>query len=271
MSTSYKTKLSSSRRILGICLCALLTAFSALSSQAALADGGPPMVTDDPGTPGDGRFEINLATLVNRSANATSYELPLVDINYGVGERLQLKVETPYAMLKDANGRATGLGNTLVGVKWRFWDSGEEGFKLSTYPQVQLNSVAPSSKTKGLADPGTNVLLPLQFQKGFGDWDITADLGRWQRVAELDSTWLAGVVLGHKLHANDQIMFEVHTERADGTHHAETLVNLGTHLEINPHVTLLLSLGRDISNTLTPFSQFFCYAGLQIHIATKSP
>ena len=28
---------------------------------AALAQGGPPFLTDDPGTPGDGRWEINLA------------------------------------------------------------------------------------------------------------------------------------------------------------------------------------------------------------------
>ena len=32
---------------------------------AARAQGGPPLVTDDPDTPGDGHWEINLAAIAN--------------------------------------------------------------------------------------------------------------------------------------------------------------------------------------------------------------
>ncbi len=48
---------------------------------SAVAGGGPPMLADDPGTPGDGRWEINLAALVNHSAVQTVRQLPLVDLN----------------------------------------------------------------------------------------------------------------------------------------------------------------------------------------------
>ena len=42
---------------------ALLVAVAscALGASEALGQGGPPMITDDPGTPGNGKWEINLA------------------------------------------------------------------------------------------------------------------------------------------------------------------------------------------------------------------
>lgn len=248
----------------------LVTIFSVTGMKSARADGGPPMVTDDPGTPGDARFEINLATLINHATNSSLYQLPLLDINYGVGDRLQLKIESPFDVLSDSGHRSTDMSNVLVGVKWRFWDDGEDGLKVSIYPQVEFKPLTPQSIDKGIADPGTNVYLPMEFQKGFGEWDITADLGRWHRIAELDSTWSSGIVLGHKLHEEDQLMIEVHTERADHSHVSETLVNIGTHLELSPRLTLLLSAGRDLTNDLSPFSRFFCYIGAQIHLSVKA-
>jgi len=46
------------------------------------------MVTDDPCTPGNGNWEINLAWLGERSAAETAQDVPLLDMNYGVGERV---------------------------------------------------------------------------------------------------------------------------------------------------------------------------------------
>jgi len=34
-----------------------------MASACAHAQGGPPMLTDDPGTPGDGKWEVNIAVL----------------------------------------------------------------------------------------------------------------------------------------------------------------------------------------------------------------
>ena len=62
---------------------ALLCACLALAALQAHAQGGPPMLTDDPGTPGDGHWEINIATLSDHSGDTWTYALPLLDINYG--------------------------------------------------------------------------------------------------------------------------------------------------------------------------------------------
>jgi len=61
----------------------------------AQGQGGPPMVTDDPGTPGGGHWEINLAWTGEHSSGETTQDAPLLDLNYGVGDRLQVKYEVP--------------------------------------------------------------------------------------------------------------------------------------------------------------------------------
>src|SRR6516225_11447901 len=63
---------------------------------SALGQGGPPMLTDDPDTPGPSFWEINLAGIAKRTQAERRYEAPTVDINYGVGERIQLKFEIPW-------------------------------------------------------------------------------------------------------------------------------------------------------------------------------
>lgn len=46
----------------------ILALILGLTAHQTRAQGGPPMITDDPGTPGSGRFEINLAVALEASA-----------------------------------------------------------------------------------------------------------------------------------------------------------------------------------------------------------
>jgi hypothetical protein len=72
----------------------------ALWPGAASAQGGPPLMTDDPDTPGPGYWEINLAVLLQKSHGEQRLDLPRLDVNYGVGERIQLKFEMPWVDLQ---------------------------------------------------------------------------------------------------------------------------------------------------------------------------
>src|SRR5215204_4515509 len=85
----------------GRLLIALAGLFPALSGSTAHAQGGPPLITDDPGTPGDGNWEVNLAVTYERLRDERVVEAPLLDVNYGVGKRLQLKVEVPFLWQDD--------------------------------------------------------------------------------------------------------------------------------------------------------------------------
>src|SRR5205809_23251 len=92
-----------------------------LSDAEQAASPVPTLITDDPDTPGPGYWEINLAALLEKTRAQRHVEVPRVDLNYGVGRRIQVKFEMPWVALLDKEQRTeTGAGNATVGVKWRF-------------------------------------------------------------------------------------------------------------------------------------------------------
>src|SRR5881394_3093555 len=112
--------------VLGIVLTALL----ALVPGRAIAQGGPPMITDDPDTPGPGYWELNVNALLEKTHRGRTMELPRVDLNYGVGDRIQLKFELPWlAVSAPGEPAQRAPGNSVAGVKWRFL--GQEGTTIA--------------------------------------------------------------------------------------------------------------------------------------------
>ena len=58
------------------------------------------MITDDPGTPGAGKWENNIAIAFEHRGGETSYDVPAIDLNYGAGEHIQLTLQTAPVLLK---------------------------------------------------------------------------------------------------------------------------------------------------------------------------
>jgi hypothetical protein len=108
--------------------------FGLLGAFAAHAQGGPPFRTDDPDTPGNHHWEINFGFIGDRNPGAGAYQVPDFDINYGLGDRIQLKYEVPIAIEETRAQPASpgvpategvvigGLGESLLGVKWRYFE-----------------------------------------------------------------------------------------------------------------------------------------------------
>src|SRR5262249_45373395 len=117
----------------------------------ACAQGGPPLFTTDPGTPRNGNWEINVGAMASKQGDTRTYQLPQLDVNYGLGERLQLTVQVPY-VLQSAPGvpQQKGWGNALIGAKWHFLDIPDGGWQVSTFPQVETAGSA-SARHAGLA------------------------------------------------------------------------------------------------------------------------
>src|SRR2546430_8304444 len=98
------------------------------------------MITDDPGTPGDRKWEINLAIAFEHRSDETAYDLPQIDLNYGVGERIQLTLQTaPVLLTREDHGPIGVPGGTEAAVKWRFLDQEKSGFDMSMFPRVIFN------------------------------------------------------------------------------------------------------------------------------------
>jgi len=145
------------------------------TAGALRAQGGPPLMTDDPGTPGPGRVELNISLEGEREADGSLYDAPRLDLNVGVGSRMQLKLEAPWRVATAASKPArSGFGNVVLGVKWRFAESG--ALAVSTYPQLTLDG-SEGATAKGVADAGTALLMPIEIAWDVGPVSLNADLG----------------------------------------------------------------------------------------------
>src|SRR4029450_11599902 len=102
---------------------------------AAWTLAGPPFVTDDPEPPPPSGWEINVPFILERTPGTTEMDAPLFDLNYGLPD-IQLKLEFPIEIVnEDSNGTQAGAGDSLIGVKWRFFDNDQTKFKPGTMRQ----------------------------------------------------------------------------------------------------------------------------------------
>src|SRR5438552_16775931 len=121
------------------------------AASSAFAQGGPPMITDDPGTPGNKKWEINLALAFEHRPGETSYDLPAIDLNYGVGEHVQLTLQTAPVLLKrGGHGPIGGIGRTEAALKGGFVEEEGNGVDTSVVSR-NLLKVVESFMGRGLS------------------------------------------------------------------------------------------------------------------------
>lgn len=231
---------------------------------AAHAQAGPPMITDDPGVPGAGNWEVNVALTARHGAGAWEGEAPLLDINYGVGESIQLKYEVPWVVQReDGESARSGAGNSMIGVKWIFHDGGEEGWTVSTYPQLEFRNPGSHSARRGLAEDGASFFLPLEFERNLGSVVVGGEVGH-TFSSEGEDGWAAGIVLGKEVRQGAELMVELHGESASSLGRNETALNFGGRFTLSRHLALLASVGRDLHNGLEERASAFGYLALQV-------
>ena len=234
------------------------------AAVSAFAQGGPPMFTDDPGTPDTGHWEINCAFVTEHSRDGARHDArPLLDLNYGATDRVQLKYEVPWVAMRESGGAGrAGLGNSNAGVKWRFFDEAARGgLALSTFPQLEFNNPT-SSRRRGLVDAGTTLLLPFELQGKLGAFEWNAELGRIF-PAHGEDEWLYGLALGRELSPSLELAVELHGTGRFSRDRDELIANVGARLKLTQRETLLISAGRSINRTHGTELTFTGYLGLQ--------
>jgi hypothetical protein len=231
------------------------------------------MLTDDPGTPGPGRWELNFSSIVQRTAGETELDLPFLDLNYGVGQTGQVTWQIPWVTDRPSNRPdGEGLGASLVGFKWRFCDEGDKGWQMSTFPQVTFLNPGSGSGRRGLAAEDPGLLLPLEAARDFGpvsaNLEAGAVLGPQGRSDELGTGggWVAGLALGREVRSGVEFDAELHTQTGPDCSRAEWIANFGARIDTSRNTTLLLSIGRDVRNTLSSRVSLLAYVGLQVRI-----
>jgi hypothetical protein len=238
---------------LGARLTGLIPLFAALATLAH-AQGGPPFRTDDPETPGNKHWEINFGWIGDRNPAAGAYQVPDFDINYGLGDRIQLKYEIPIAIQETRPQPATssvppvygdvllGLGQSLLGVKWRFYqhhpgdswfgrnstsklqttpigELPEEpvvNFSVSTYPQLSLNNPT-NSVARGVVASGPDFFLPLEVNGRIGPIRLDGEVGYHFANQNVPQSWIRGLLVGHEFSERTEAYVEIYDQQDANT------------------------------------------------------
>jgi hypothetical protein len=265
----------------------LLLLVPALGASHAHAQGGPPFITDDPGTPGNRHLEVNIGWIANHNPANASYQVPDFDFNYGVGDRLQLKYEVPIAAATDSNNTTrAGLGESLLGIKWRPYEHHRAGepksdenmdFSLGTYPQASINNPT-SAVRRGIVEPGPQYYLPLEFTARLGPVDLNGEVGRWFGNKNVPSRWGRGLIAGHEFSERLELYGEIYDLQDANSiggapkQRAFTLDAGGRQtLDRAGHLRLLFMGGRAIQAVTRQNSEpnWIAYVGMQILLGPK--
>ena len=244
------------------------------SATSAFAQGGPPYYTNDPGTPGPFHWEINLGYMPFFYSNQSVSHTPDVDINFGIGDRIQLTYENAWLRVQNPStapqfGRTQfGLGQSNPGVKWRFYDAGEDGLSVSVFPQFFLNNPNDAVR-RGITPASQSFLLPFEFSKKLGPVDVDYEIG-YEAVHKGPNGWLTGLVVGHEFTPKLEGDIEFYNQ---GTFHPaenQPTIDFGARYKIHSPIIFLVMAGRSLEPARSNQSYFLGYFGIQILLPPKS-
>ena len=254
--------------------------------RLAFAQGGPPFRSDDPDTPGNRNWEINVGLVGQRNPFAGEYEVPNIDLNYGLGHRIQLKFEMPLSVSETRGNDAhvaAGPGNSLLGVKWRFYahhpkserekptGERESTFGLSIYPQLMVNNPT-RSVDRGIVDPGPQFLLPVEASAVLGPLRISGEVGYWFTEKNVPRSWTSGVVVGHEFRKNTELYAEFSDQKEVGGTDLkpalrETTLGVGERIPLTPEgrFRLIGMAGHSVVSATPTNGQpgWIAYVGIQ--------
>jgi hypothetical protein len=240
-----------------------------VSAISAFAQGGPPYYTNDPGTPGPFNWEINIGYMPFFYTDQSISHVPDVDINFGIGERIQLTYENAWLRVQPPSSAAKfGLGQSNPGVKWRFYDGGESGLSISTFPQFFLNN-PDNAVHRGIAPATDTFLLPFEFSKKIGPIGVDYEIG-YEFVHKGPDGWLTGLVLGHDFTSKLEMDMELYNQGIFHPSGNQPTIGFGARYKIHSPIILLLMAGRSLEPSSPNQSNFVGYFGLQFLLPTKS-
>jgi hypothetical protein len=147
-----------------------------------------PLITDDTGTQGKGKFQIELNYEFDHE-NTAGVEENIHDIStvvsYGIIDNVDFVVGLPYQIIITMEGsektRENGVSDLTLELKWRFFE--REGFSLAVKPGLSV-PIGDDEKGLGAGKVGgsffviaTQEIEPftLHFNAGYGRHENTAD------------------------------------------------------------------------------------------------
>jgi hypothetical protein len=173
-----------------------------------------------------------------------SYQLPQIDLNFGLGERIQLTYEIPYVVqTREGAPSASAWSNAYPGLKWRFYDEGEGGWQLSMFPQFQTSGSAAAQRA-GIAVPGSRLLLPLEAARTLGPFSLNFEAGYY---AQGRPERLVGFVAGRSVSERLELDAELYNDHVLGSSPDVVTLDFGGRYQLRRGFILLFMAGRSVT------------------------
>jgi predicted porin len=247
----------------GPVLAGLVGALAILAASPTVA--GVPFLTDDPGTPEKGGWEINLSAQYSHAKEGREGLLPSLEINYGLLENLQVTIAPSMALSHEFGTSANyGFGDLVLGAKYRIIEDDEMGWRpaVAFAPSISLPT---GDADRGLGAGRATYSLPLWLSKDFDRWSVAtgASYNINPGLGNKDF-WFAGVLLTYALSETLTVGGEIYhrtKEEVDGK--SSTGFNLGFLYDFSENHHLLFSAGRNFTNA-DENNQFSTYVGYRL-------
>jgi hypothetical protein len=236
---------------------------------AALA--GPPFQTDDPEPIDFRHYEFYTFASSDGTPVETDTSGPALEFNWGALPNVHLHIIFPLAAVFPSNNpalapagtgsRALGLGDTELGIKYRFVQEGKHRPMIGTFTMFEMPTGSPR---RGLGVGRTWYKVPLWAQKSFGPW-TTYGGGGVTLVNQIGyrnfpfAGWLVQRDLGKKVTLGTEVFYHGPEGIATPQTRPATLVDVGGYYKFrDPGFQLLFCYGH----TAVGQTENYAYLGL---------
>jgi len=221
---------------------------------------GPPLTFDDTDVLEPGQWELIIATSAERRRSGSSYELPVLDLTYGISENVEM-----FGVLPRISNRPRGepgksdFGLAEIGVKWRFIAS--EALAMAIAPTYEFPARSGATD-RDVVDDERALLLPLLAEYAWQVWRVAGQLGYIVNRGEPDGLSYAAA-LARPLSTGSEIMFMLYGESADGFDERSLAWRLGLDMELAADFNLLLGVGTGLRDPDGDDLRLDLFLGLQ--------
>ncbi len=201
----------------------LTTGLLLLLCLPTLSLAGHPLITDDAGTLGKGKFQLELngqydsdrETVDGVSVKTTGGQVAST-LSYGLVENVDLVLSLPYSWGKSEENESTtydekGISDVVLETKWRFFE--KEGYSLALKPGIRIPT---GDHKKGLGAGEVGYQAFLIGSKEMVPWSFHANLGyirNENKTAEQKNIWHASLAATWETIKNLNLVGNIGIER----------------------------------------------------------
>jgi hypothetical protein len=206
---------------------------------------GPPYLTDDPEPTDYGHWENYVFGQGDHTVRGYSIIGPAVEINYGGFPDTQLSATIPVVSGRGDAPAATGFGDILLGVKYRFIHETNGWPQIALYPAITLPTGNPSH---GLGNGRPMYQLPVWAQKSWGPWTTYGGGGAWfNSVPGRRNYGFGGWLVQRDFGEHITLGPEIYAQGRDADDDRGFIApNFGGTYKFNEHWSLLGSVGHSV-------------------------